>query len=205
MSLSSGPLTAPLARTRGATPAGSMTRIRYVRRVPGPWSAAITRRRLLNDNGPTRFLECATPAWPAPAVARKPSPQETGRQRDDDPEGQRSRANRGARHDKRVRIARRACQCDAHLEVAGAGARTVPAGRQVLRERGGLDQRQLAVQLGVDLREPLLVRGIRHQTSSRTRYCKARCCIQRTANASTNDRHTRFHIPYFVTPCCRGR
>src|SRR6266508_4110735 len=163
------------------------------------------RRTLLNDNGPTRVLERAATAWPAPAVARKPSPDEAGRQRDDQPQGQRPRANRGARQDERVRIARRACQRDAHLEVAGAGARTVPTGRQVLRERGALDQRQLAVQLGVDLGEPLLVRGICHQTSSRMRYRRARRCIQRTANASCSDRHTRFHIPYLVTPYLRGR
>src|SRR6266850_4343135 len=94
---------------------------------------------------------------------------------------------------------------DANLEVAGAGARTVPTGRQVLGERGALDQRQLAVQLGVDLGEPLFVCGIGHHTSSRTRYRNARRCIQRTANASCSDRHTRFHIPYLVTPCFRGR
>src|SRR5437867_10591434 len=116
MSLSSGPLTAPLARTRGATAAGSKTRMRYVSRVPGPWRADSTRRTLLNDNGPTRLFECAATTRPAPAVARKPSPEKTGRQRQRDPKGQRAGADRRARHDERVRIAGRACQRDTDLE-----------------------------------------------------------------------------------------
>src|SRR6266704_185800 len=136
MSLSSGPLTAPLATMRGVTEAGSMTRIRYVSRVPGPWRAASATRTLVNDDSPTRFLKRDTAARPTPLAVGDPPSDDTGAQRDHDPEGER----------------------------AGAA----PARRQMFGERRALDQREFAIQLRIDLCEPLLVRDIRsrHQTSS---------------------------------------
>src|SRR6267378_7115382 len=171
MSLSSGPLTAPLARIRGATAAGSMTRIRYVSRVPGPCSADSASMTLVNDDGPTRLLECGASARPAPAAVREPSPEESRRQRHDHPERERPGADRRAGHDERVRIAGRAREGDTHLELARARAGAMRASRQMLRQGGALDQRQLAVQLGIDLLKPLLVGAIDsgHQISSRTR------------------------------------
>src|SRR6185503_17780644 len=74
----------------------------------------------------------------------------------------------------------------------------------MLGEQRPLGERHLAVELGIDLLEPVLV-TIAHWTSSRTRYVSARRCIHLTANASASERNTRFHIPYFVTPKRRGR
>src|SRR5438067_2277592 len=217
MSVSSGPLTAPLARMRGATAAGSMTRMRYVSRVPGPCIgivkfssapppvASAMRKALMDDDRPTRFLERCPAPRPAPALLRAPSRQKPNAQRDRHPQDQGARPNHRPRHHERVRITRRARQCDADLQLARARAGTVHARREVLGERGALDQGELAVQFRIDLHEPLVVDGLSHQSSSRTRYRSARRCIQRTANASINDRQTRFHMPYFVAPCRRGR
>src|SRR5258706_10423421 len=107
MSLSIGPLTAPLARTRCPPASGSMTRMRKVSRVPGPWSADSTRRTLLNDDSPTRFLECAAPTRPAPALARQPAADETAGQGGGDPERQRAGADRRPGPDDPGRVAPR--------------------------------------------------------------------------------------------------
>src|SRR6266513_3874864 len=160
MSLSSGPLTAPLARIRGATASGSMTRIRYVSRVPGPCSADSATKMLVNDDGPTRLLECSASARPAPAAVGEPPPEESSRKGHDHPERERAGADRRAGHDERVRIPGRARQGDTDFQMARPGAGAMRAGRQMLGERRALDQRQLTVQLGIDLREPLLVRAI---------------------------------------------
>src|SRR6266496_3186617 len=112
MSLSIGPLTAPLARTCCAPASGAMTR--------------------MNDDSPTRFLECTAPTWPAPPLARQPSADETAGQGGGDPERQRPGADRRSWHDEGMRIARRPRQRDAHLEMARAGARAVRAGREML-------------------------------------------------------------------------
>src|ERR1041384_2470672 len=159
MSLSIGPLTAPLARTRGVT-AGSMTRTRYVSRVPGPCSADSARMMLVNDNSPPRLRECSPAPRPAPAAVCEPSPEESRRKRDDHPERERAGADRRAGHDERVRIPGRARQGDTDFQVAGPCAGAMRARRQMLGQRRALDQRQLTVQLGIDLREPLLVRAI---------------------------------------------
>src|SRR5213593_2736827 len=158
MSLSIGPLTAPLARTCASD---SMTRMRYVSRVPGPCRTERARRMLLNDDSPTRLLKRCASTRPAPPLICKPSAENTGCQSGSDPEGKRAGADRRSWHDERVRITRRARQRDSHLEVARAGARAMRAGRQMLGERGTLDERQLAIELGVDLLEPLFV-GISH-------------------------------------------
>src|SRR4051812_26376144 len=157
MSLSSGPLTAPLARTRGATAAGSMTRIRYVSRVPGPWKADSANRSLVNDDSATRFLECRARARPTAPVVGQPSAEQAGRQGDHDPQRQRAGADRRPRYDEGVGIAGRTCDRDADFELAGARAGAARAGREMLRERRALHEGQLAIQLGVDLHEPLLV------------------------------------------------
>src|SRR5467141_1253163 len=169
MSLSSGPLTAPLASTRGATEAGSTTRMRYVSRVPGPCSVASVKRTLLNHDSATRLLERRAAAGAAPATVGRPPREQARAQGDRDPQRQRAGANRRPGHDEGVRVPGRACECDTHFELAGARAGAMRAGHQVFRERRTLDERQLAVELSVDLHEPLLVRGVCHQASSRTR------------------------------------
>src|ERR1051325_6820840 len=162
MSLSSGPLTEPLARMRGATSAGSMTRMRYVSRVPGACSIATVTKRLVNDDSATRFLECRAAARPAPLPMRNPAAEQAAGEREQDPERERAGANRGTGHHERVRVARGPRQCDAHLELAGARAGAGRAGGEMLRQRRALDQRQLAVELGVDLHQPLLVCRVSH-------------------------------------------
>src|SRR2546430_9792483 len=149
MSVSSGPLTAPLARMRGATLAGSMTGMRYVSRVPGPGIgivksnsapppvASAMRKALMDDDRPTRFLERCPAPRPAPALMRAPSRQEPNAQRDRDPQHQGARPNHRARHNERGRVARRARQCAADLQLARPRARPGPARPDGLRERGG--------------------------------------------------------------------
>src|SRR6266566_5610172 len=160
MSLSSGPLTAPLASVRGATAAGSMTRMRYVSRVPGPCSADSASMTLVNDDSPTRLLKCSASARPAPAAVRNPTREESRHQRHEHPERERAAADRRAGHDERVRIPGRACQGDTDFQVARPCAGAVRARRQMLGERRALDERQLTVQLGIDLHEQLLVCAI---------------------------------------------
>src|SRR3954467_3695624 len=118
MSLSSGPLTAPLASTRGATEAGSITRMRYESRVPGPCSAASVRRRLLNDDSTTRVLELRAAAGPAPATVGRPSGENPRAERDRYPQRQRAAADRRTWHDEGVRVAGGASQRNAYLELA---------------------------------------------------------------------------------------
>src|SRR2546423_8332213 len=178
MSVSSGPLTAPLARMRGATAAGSMTRMRYVSRVPGPCIeivkfniaplASAMREALMDDDRPTRFLERCPAPRPAPALMRAPPRQEPNAQRERHPQDQGARPNHRARHNERVRIARRARQCDPDLQLARAPAGTVHARREVLRERGALDQGEFAVQFRIDLHEPLVVDRLGPQSPPRT-------------------------------------
>src|SRR3989442_7773221 len=148
MAVWSGPLTAPLARMRGATAAGSMTRIRYVSRVPGPCIGIVTltiaplaratREALVADDRPTRFLERRPAPRPAPALVGSPSGQQPTSQRDGYPQRQRAGPDHGPRHHERVRIARRACERDAHFQLACAGAGAMRAreiGRASCRER----------------------------------------------------------------------
>src|SRR2546430_14474424 len=96
MSVSSGPRTAPLARMRGATAAGAMTRIRYVSRVPGPCIGIVTlniapiaratREALVDDDPPMRVLELRPAPRPAPALAGSPSGQQPIAQGGGDPQ-----------------------------------------------------------------------------------------------------------------------
>src|SRR5207244_13263547 len=127
MSLASGPLTAPLARVRGAAEAGSMTRIRYVSRVPGACSNESAERRLVNDDSPTRFLERTTATGAAPLTVGDPSGGETGPQRDHDPDGEGAGPDRRPRLHDRVQISAGSSQRDPHFALAGAGAGPVTA------------------------------------------------------------------------------
>src|SRR5437764_11251270 len=116
MSVSSGPLTAPLARMRGATLAGSMTRMRYVSRVPGPCigivkfnsapppGASAMRKGVMDDDRPTRFLERGPAPRPAPTLMRAPPRQEPKAQRARDPQHEGARPNHRAQHNEGVWI-----------------------------------------------------------------------------------------------------
>src|SRR3954470_15477643 len=135
MSVSTGPLTAPLASMRGATAAGSMTRMRYVRRVPGPCSVASVRMMLVNNDGATRFLEGSASPRPAPALLRDPPAEQSHAERDDDPEHECAGADGGARHDESVGIAGRPRQGDAHLQLGGARRRNARTSSDALPAR----------------------------------------------------------------------